>query len=63
MIRIKAVAGFHSSGGLVVREWSSHHQASGSKWSAGVCVLVGTILPLIVDFSHLDGILVPAKQL
>ena len=41
---------------------SQRHQLSGSNWS-GVYVLVGSIPPLIANFSHLEGASVFAKQL
>ena len=40
----------------------SQHQPSDSNWS-GIHMLVGSILTLIINFSHLEGISVSAKQL
>ena len=41
---------------------SQHHQLSGS-FRSGVFMLVGTTSSLIVSFSFLDRVSVPAKQL
>ena len=47
-------------GGELIR--NQHHQGSGSKWS-GVCILVGSVLLLTVNVSHLVWVSVSAKQL
>ena len=41
---------------------SLHHQPSGSNWSE-VYLLLGSITSIIINFSHLEGILVSAKWL
>ena len=38
----------------------NQHQPSDSNWS-GIHMLVGSILTLIINFSHLEGISVSAK--